>query len=193
MVVNEKMSREQVDELRFWGKNILSRLSYPEDDPLYSAIEYAWKHPEEITTDSVELTVIANSQVEDGEIESMIEEFYSILVKIAEENDKRLMSHDIMNFWEIGVVSPHTYLYLLYKKGYLTRRGMETAMAEIENILANSPDVDTMDLIVRLCDVVETYRSRQIPYELDIRYNLKIMIGVGKYFIKHMRFERCRR
>lgn len=87
MVVNEKMSREQVDELRFWGSTILSRLSYPEDDPLYSSIEYACMHPEEIRTDSVELTVIANSQVEDGELENMIEEFYSILNRIAEENE----------------------------------------------------------------------------------------------------------
>jgi hypothetical protein len=113
--------------------------------------------------------------------------------KKTQKTNIKLLSSDIMNFWEIGEVSPHTYLYLLYKKGYLTKRGMETAMAEIENKLANSPDVDTMDYIVRLCDVVETYRSRQIPYELDLRYNLKIMIGVGKYFIKHMRFERCRR
>ena len=105
------------------------------------------------------------------------------------KNDKRLMSHDIMNFWEIGVVSPHAYLYLLYKMGYMTKRGMETAMAEIENKLANSPDVDTMDFIVRLCDVVETYRSRQIPYELDLRYNLKIMIGVGKYFLRVLKFR----
>ena len=87
MVVNEKMSRKQVDELRFWGSIILSHLSYPEDDPLYSAIEYAWKHPEAITTDSEELTVIANSQVEDDELENMIEKFYSILNRIAEENE----------------------------------------------------------------------------------------------------------
>ena len=87
MVVNEKMSREQVDELRFWGSIILSHVSYPEDDPLYSSIEYAWKHPETIRTDSVELTVIANSQVEDDELENMIEKFYSILNRIAEENE----------------------------------------------------------------------------------------------------------
>lgn len=87
MVVNEKMSRELVDELRFWGSIILSSLSYPEDDPLYSAIEYAWKHPEAISTDSVELTVIANSQVEDAGVERMIEEFYSILCRIAEEKE----------------------------------------------------------------------------------------------------------
>ena len=87
MVVNEKMSRELVDELRFWGSIILSRLSYPEDDPLYSSIEYAWKHPEAISTDSVELTVISNSQVEDGELENMIEEFYYILKRIVEEKE----------------------------------------------------------------------------------------------------------
>jgi hypothetical protein len=87
MVVNEKMSREQVDELRFWGSIILSSLSYPEDDPLYSAIEHAWKHPEEISTDSEELTIIANSQVEMGWRWNMIEEFYTILCKIAEENE----------------------------------------------------------------------------------------------------------
>lgn len=87
MVVNEKMSRELVDELRFWGDLILSGLSYPEDDPLYSAIEYACRHPEAINTDSVELTVIANSQVEDGGLENMIEEFYYILKRIVEENE----------------------------------------------------------------------------------------------------------
>lgn len=87
MVVNEKMSRELVDELRFWGDLILSGLSYPEDDPLYSAIEYACRHPEDISMDSVELTVIANSQVEDGGLENMIEEFYYILKRIVEEKE----------------------------------------------------------------------------------------------------------
>lgn len=87
MVVNEKMSRELVDELRFWGDLILSSLSYPEDDPLYSSIEYACRHPEDLSMDSVELTVIANSQVEDGGLENMIEEFYYILKRIVEENE----------------------------------------------------------------------------------------------------------
>lgn len=90
--MNEKMNRELVnrelvDELRFWGDIILSSLS-SEDYRLYSAIDYAWKYPEEISTDSVELTVIANSQVEDGGIQGMIEEFYSILTRIAEKNDE---------------------------------------------------------------------------------------------------------
>jgi len=88
MVVNEKMSRELVDELRFWGDLILSGLSYPEDDPLYSAIEYAWKHPETIRPDSEELTIISNTQVEDRGLEQMIEEFYYILREIAEKNEE---------------------------------------------------------------------------------------------------------
>lgn len=89
--MNEKMNKEDVDELRFWGGIILSSLSsslsYSED--LYSAIEYSQKYPEEIYTDSTELTIISNSQIEDGEIENIIEEFYDILTKIAEENDMR--------------------------------------------------------------------------------------------------------
>lgn len=82
----EKMNRELVDELRFWGDIILSRLS-SEDYRLYSAIDYAWKYPEALNMDSVELTVIANSHVEDGGLKGMIEEFYSILTRIAEENE----------------------------------------------------------------------------------------------------------
>lgn len=91
----EKTYKELVDELKFWGGLILSRLSYPEDDLLYSSIEYACMYPEEIGIDSVELTVIANSQVEDGEMENMIEEFYSILLKIAEENEVMKMNRNI--------------------------------------------------------------------------------------------------
>lgn len=86
MVVNEKMNKELVDKLKFWGDIILSSLS-SEDESLYSAVEYAWKHPEEISIDSVELTVIANSQVED--MENIIEEFYNILTRMAEENENQ--------------------------------------------------------------------------------------------------------
>ena len=88
MVVNEKMSRELVDELRFWGWIILSGLTYPKDDPLYSAIEYACRHPEDLSMDSVELTIISNTQVEDRGLEQMIEEFYYILREIAEKNEE---------------------------------------------------------------------------------------------------------
>ena len=88
MVVNEKMSRELVDELRFWGWIILSGLTYPKDDPLFSAVEYACKHPETIRPDSEELTIISNTQVEDRGLEQMIEEFYYILREIAEKNEE---------------------------------------------------------------------------------------------------------
>jgi hypothetical protein len=91
-VIDVKERKEEmekmVDELRFWGSIILSGLSYPEDDPLYSCVEYVWKHPEAVGVDSEELTVIANSQVDDEDLESVIEEFYSILREIAEKNEE---------------------------------------------------------------------------------------------------------
>lgn len=84
--VKEEMEK-MVKELRFWGSIILSSLSYPEDDPLYSAIEYVWKHPEAVGLDSEEITVIANSQVNDGDLENVIEEFYELIKRIAEKNE----------------------------------------------------------------------------------------------------------
>ena len=77
------------DELRYWGGKILKTLSYPEDDPVYSTITCAMKHPDEIGVDASELTVLANAQFEDGELEQMVEEFYELLHQIAEENEKK--------------------------------------------------------------------------------------------------------
>lgn len=105
-----------------------------------------------------------------------------------ERQDIRLLSDEKMNFHEIGVINPYTYLHLLYRKGYMTKRGLEMSMAEIENKIVNSPDVDAMDFMVHMCNIVEIYRSRQIPTHLDLHYNLKILVGVAKYFARYLKF-----
>lgn len=87
-LLDELKMNKMVDELRYWGDRILEMLSYPEDDPVYSAITYAMKHPDEIGIDSTELSILANAELE-GDQEQMVEEFYELLHQIAEENEEK--------------------------------------------------------------------------------------------------------
>ncbi|MDD3481242.1 MAG: hypothetical protein PHW75_03440 [Patescibacteria group bacterium] len=75
-------------EVQILGKHILDRLeSVKGYDNLFEAIKYIITNPEEITSDSSELTVIANAEVPEG-LENEIEEFYEVAKEIAELNEE---------------------------------------------------------------------------------------------------------
>lgn len=75
-------------EVEILGKHILDRLeSVKGYDNLFEAIKYIITNPEEITSDSSELTVIANAEVPEG-LENEIEEFYEVAKEIAELNEE---------------------------------------------------------------------------------------------------------
>ena len=101
----------------------------------------------------------------------------------------KLPLNDNIGIYEIRVINPFSYILFLYHNRYLTRDGMEQAIEELNKKASDAFDMDSLEFILLLCDVIEMYRSRQIPYELDLRYNLKIMIGVGKYFLRVLKFR----
>ena len=111
--------------------------------------------------------------------------------KTQKTNIKLLSSEDVA-IYEIGAINPFSYILFLYHNRYLTRDGMEQAIEELNKKASDAFDIDSLEFILFLCDVIEMYRSKRIPHELDLRYNLKILMGVGKYFIKHIRFGGCR-
>ena len=108
--------------------------------------------------------------------------------KTQKTNIKLLSSEDVA-IYEIGVINPFSYILFLHQNSYLTRDGMEQAIEELNRKASDAFDMDSLEFMLLLCDVIEMYRSKRIPHELDLRYNLKIMIGVGKYFLRVLKFR----
>lgn len=112
--------------------------------------------------------------------------------KKTQKTNIKLPTNDNVSIYKIGEINPFSYILFLHHNRYLTRDGMEQAIEELNRKASDAFDLDSLEFTLFLCDVIEVYRSKKIEPKLNPQHNLEILMGVEKYFIKHIKFEGCR-